>query len=96
MNIGIIGCGNVSSTYFNSHKIFNNYKIISCADKNFDIAKKSAEEFGILAQSVEDILLNPDIELILNLTIPNAHKEIIIKTLKSGKHSFSEKPLAKF
>ena len=43
MNVGIIGCGNISPTYFNSHKIFNNFKVTTCADINHDIAKKSAE-----------------------------------------------------
>ena len=94
MNIGIIGCGNISSTYFNSHKLYNNFKVTACADINHDIAKKSAEDFGVIAQTVDEILLNPDIDIILNLTIPSAHKEISIKTLEAGKHSFSEKPLA--
>ena len=94
MNIGIIGCGNISSVYFNAHQLYNNFKVIACADIDESAAKKSASEFGVAFQSVDELLSNPDIEIILNLTIPSAHKEIIIKTLNSGKHSFSEKPLA--
>jgi predicted dehydrogenase len=94
MKVGIIGCGNISETYFNCQKIFNNFEIIACADINREIANKSAEKFNIKAQSVDDILLNKDIDLIINLTIPSAHKEIIINSLKAGKHCFSEKPLA--
>ena len=94
MNVGIIGCGNISSTYFNSHKLFNNFKVTACADINHGIAKKSAEEFNVTSQSVDEILVNPNIDIIVNLTIPSAHKEIIMKTLEAGKHSFSEKPLA--
>ncbi len=94
MKVGIIGCGNISETYFNSQKIFNNFKIISCADISTDIANTSAEKFNIQAQSVDDILSNQEIDLIINLTIPAAHKEIIIKSLNAGKHCFSEKPLA--
>jgi len=94
MNVGIIGCGNIAPTYFNSHKIFNNFKVTACADINHDIAKKSAEEFKVTSHSVDEILLNPNIDIIVNLTIPSAHKEIIMKTLEAGKHSFSEKPLA--
>ena len=94
MNIGIIGCGDISKTYFNSHKLFNNFKIISCADINQETALNSAKEFNIIAESVDEILHNDKIELIINLTIPSAHKEIICKTLEAGKHSFSEKPLA--
>ncbi len=94
MNVGIIGCGNISSTYFNSHKVFNNFKVIACADIINEFATKSAEEHNVKAQSVEEILLNNDIELIINLTIPSAHKEIITKSVEAGKHCYSEKPLA--
>ena len=94
MKVGIIGCGNISETYFNSQKIFNNFEITACADINTEYASKSAEHFNVKAQSVDDILSNKDIDLIINLTIPSAHKEIIINSLKAGKHCFSEKPLA--
>ena len=50
MNVGIIGCGNISPTYFNSHKLYNNFKVIACADINHDIAKKKAEEFNVTLQ----------------------------------------------
>ena len=94
MQIGIIGCGNISPTYFNSHKLYNNFKVMACADINHEVAINSASEYGVIPQKIDEIFSNPDIDLILNLTVPSAHKEIIIKTLESGKHSFSEKPLA--
>ena len=94
MKVGIIGCGNISETYFNCQKIFNNFEIIACADVNNEFAIKSAEQFNVKALSVDDILSNKEIGLIVNLTIPSAHKEIIVKSLNAGKHCFSEKPLA--
>ena len=94
MKVGVIGCGNISSIYFDSVKIYNNFEIIACADIKNEIAQKSADKYNLKAQSVDEIFLNPDIDIILNLTIPTAHKDIITRTLESGKHSFSEKPLA--
>ena len=94
MNIGIIGCGNISPVYFNAHKLYNNFKVTACADIDETVAKKSASEFDVSFQTIDEILTNPTIDIILNLTIPSAHKEIIIKTLNAGKHSYSEKPLA--
>ena len=82
MNIGIIGCGNISPVYFNAHKLYNNFKVTACADIDENVAKKSAIDFNVSFQTVDDILSNSDIDIILNLTIPSAHKEIIIKTLK--------------
>ena len=94
MRVGIIGCGNISETYFNCQNIYNNFSVVACADIDIEVAKKSAEKFNVKAQSVNDILSNQEVDLIINLTIPSAHKEIIIKSLNAGKHCFSEKPLA--
>ncbi len=94
MNIGIIGCGNISDTYFNSQSIFNNIKITACADKIQELSEKKASQYNIQSFTVDDLFKNKDIDLVLNLTIPSAHKEIIIKSLENGKHCFSEKPLA--
>ena len=94
MNIGIIGCGNISNTYFNSQKIFNNLNIIACADLKKEVADAKAEEYNVKSYDVDQLFSNNDINIILNLTIPNAHKEITIKSLENGKHCFSEKPLA--
>jgi predicted dehydrogenase len=94
MRVGIIGCGNISETYFECQKLFNNFNVVACADINIEAAKKSAEKYNVKAYSVDDILSNEEIDLIINLTIPSSHKEIIIKSLNAGKHCFSEKPLA--
>ena len=94
MRVGIIGCGNISETYFECQNLFNNFNVVGCADINIEAAKNSAENYNVKAFSVDDILANDDIDIIINLTIPSAHKEIIIKSLNAGKHCFSEKPLA--
>ena len=82
MNVGIIGCGNISETYFECKNLFNNFNIIACADINIEAAKISAEKYNVKVFSVDDILANEDIDLIINLTIPAAHKEIIIKSFQ--------------
>ena len=94
MKIGIIGCGNISDTYFNSQQIFNNINIVGCSDILKELADSKAEKYKIKSYSVEGLLKNKDIDIILNLTIPNVHKDITIKSLENGKHCFSEKPLA--
>jgi len=94
MNIGLIGCGNISDTYFESQNIFNNLKIVACADIVHELAEKKANQYNTKSLSVENLLNNKDIDIVLNLTIPSAHKEIILKSMENGKHCFSEKPLA--
>ncbi len=94
MRVGIIGCGNISETYFECQNLFNNFKIVACSDINFEAAKTSASKYSVKALSLDDILSSKDVDLIINLTIPSAHKEIICKSLNAEKHCFSEKPLA--
>ena len=94
MRIGLIGCGNISDTYLKSQKIYNNIDIVACADIISEVSDKKAKEYKIKSLSVDDLLRSKEVEIILNLTVPSAHKEIIIKSLQNGKHCFSEKPLA--
>ncbi len=92
--IGLIGCGHIAETYFRAHKYFNNFKIIKCADINIKAAEKCAKKYKIDFASVNEILNDKKIEIILNLTIPTAHYSVAKKSLLSGKHVYSEKPLA--
>ena len=92
--VGLIGCGHIAETYFRAEKYFNNIKIIKCADINLKAAEKCSKEYGIKFLSVNEILKDQEVEIILNLTIPKAHYEISKKALLNGKHVYSEKPLA--
>ena len=93
-NIGLIGCGNIAETYFRSQDYFNNIKFIACADKFPEAAIKCAEQYKIKSLSVDEILKDKDIDIILNLTIPQAHFEVSKLALQSGKHVYSEKPMS--
>ncbi len=93
-NIGLIGCGNIAETYFRSQDYFNNIKFIACADKFPEAAIKCAEQYKIKSLSVDEILKDKDIDIILNLTIPQAHFEVSKLALESGKHVYSEKPMS--
>ena len=92
--VGLIGCGHISETYFRAEKYFNNIKIVKCADIKHDNALKCAKIFKIKAVTVNEILKDKEVEIILNLTIPKAHYQIAKLALMNGKHVYSEKPLA--
>jgi len=94
LKVGLIGCGHIAETYFRSQKYFNNIEIISCADINAEASKKCAQEYNIEAKEVDDLLADKEINIVLNLTTPQAHYETIKKTLLAGKHSYCEKPLS--
>jgi hypothetical protein len=93
--IGVIGTGSISDVYLSSPQKFSNYEIAGVADLNIERAQEQAVKHQIpFAGSVSELLEKEDIELIVNLTIPAAHKEVSIKSLQAGKHVYSEKPLA--
>jgi len=93
--IGIIGCGNISAVYAQAGKRFRNIEVAACADIDLSRAKARAAEFNIpRACSVKELLATPEIEIVINLTIPQAHAEVAQSILESGKHAYGEKPLA--
>ena len=92
--VGLIGCGHISETYFRAQEYFNNIRIVKCADINMEAAKRCAIHYNIEAVTVEELLKDKEIEIILNLTIPGAHYEVSKMALENGKHSYAEKPMA--
>lgn len=92
--IGIIGCGNISGIYLKSDKTFNNLEIVACADLDIARAQAKAAEYNIKAYTVEQLLADPEIEIVVNLTIPAAHADVSTQVLKAGKNAYHEKPFA--
>ncbi len=94
LNVGIIGTGNIAPAYIRGCKPFEVINVLACADILVDRARDFAAEHGLTAHSVEDLLANDDIDIVLNLTIPAAHAEVSLQIIQAGKHAYSEKPLA--
>ncbi|HEX8048066.1 Gfo/Idh/MocA family protein [Rhizobium sp.] len=93
LGVGILGCGNISTTYFKLSPLFKGLKVLACADINMDAARLRAEEYQVKAQTVDELLANDELDVIVNLTIPDAHFPISKRILEAGKHVYSEKPL---
>lgn len=93
LGVGIIGCGNISSAYLKLAPMFKDIEVRGVADINLDAAKAQGEKFDVAAHSVEDLLAQENIDIVVNLTIPNAHFEVTKRILLAGKHAYSEKPL---
>lgn len=93
LGVGIIGCGNISTSYLRLAPIFKGIEMRAVADLNMDAAKARAEEFGVRAETVEGLLAADDIDIIVNLTIPDAHYPVTKSIIEAGKHAYSEKPL---
>lgn len=94
LRIGVVGCGNISMAYLRNAPLFRGVKITACADIFPEAAARRAAEFGLRAMDVDGLMAAPDVDLVLNLTVPAAHFDVSMQALSAGKHVFTEKPLA--
>src|SRR4030088_3550685 len=93
LGVGIVGCGVISTIYMQNLTAFHGVKLFACADLLGDVARAKADKFGIKALSIEALMRDPEVDIVVNLTTPNAHFEVSHAALTAGKHVFSEKPL---
>ena len=95
VKVGLIGCGDISGVYFRNGAQFNSIDIVACADILPERAVASAEQYSIpQVCPADELLANPEIELVLNLTTPEGHAPAGIAALDAGKSVYTEKPLA--
>jgi predicted dehydrogenase len=94
MRIGVVGCGNISDIYLQNGPRFRDIVFTACADLSADAANRQAERYAIRAPSVEELLKSDDVDIVLNLTIPEVHAAVSLQAIEAGKHVYSEKPLA--
>jgi predicted dehydrogenase len=94
--IGIIGCGHISGIYFqNLTQTFVNTEVYACADVVAERAKEAADKYGICkVLTTEELLQDPAVEIVVNLTIPKVHFDVCKSALLAGKHVYVEKPLS--
>jgi len=94
--VGMIGCGAISNAYFHGLKPFSKLaQITACADLDIERARKKASEHGVgKAYSVKELLEDPEVDAVLNLTIPGAHAAVNLQALKAAKHAYCEKPFS--
>lgn len=92
LGVGIVGCGNISETYLRLAPLFRGIEMRACADIDMSAARARAAQFGVRASSVEALMNDEEIDIVVNLTIPAAHYDVSRMILESGKHVYSEKP----
>ena len=93
--VGIVGCGNISDIYLKNLTTAPTVSVVACADLVVERAQKQAEAYGVpRACTVEELLADAAVELVVNLTIPSAHAEVALRAVEAGKSVYNEKPLA--
>lgn len=94
VGVGLIGAGNISDQYLRSLTAFPDVRMLAIGDLLEDRARDQAAKYGVpRAGGVDAVLGDPDIEIVVNLTIPAVHVEVSEAILAAGKHVWTEKPI---
>lgn len=94
VKIGLVGCGKISDAYFTGVRRYTILDLVACADLDLARAESKATQHGVQALTVEALLADPAIEIVVNLTVPQAHAALNERILRAGKHVYTEKPFA--
>ncbi len=94
MRVGVIGCGVISRAYAENATAFDSYEIVACADLDVAQARALGKAAGLAVVSVDQLIGDPSIDIVLNLTPPLVHAAVTRQALAAGKHVYTEKPLA--
>lgn len=94
VGVGVIGAGVISDTYLENLQSFPDVDVVIVGDLLVDRAEAQARKHGVAAWgTVDDVLANPDVHVVVNLTIPAAHIEVSMRAIAAGKHVWTEKPI---
>lgn len=92
--VGIVGCGDISDAYLSSDGRFESYRIGACSSLDRAQAEEKAAKHGIDALAVDELLADPGIDIVVNLTPPDAHADVTLRAIEAGNHVYTEKPIA--
>jgi predicted dehydrogenase len=94
VRVGVLGSGNISTQYLDTLSAAPEVDLIAIGGRNTDSVAGQAAAYSMRALGTSELLKDKSIELIVNLTPPQAHVATSLQVLRSGKHLWSEKPLA--
>lgn len=95
MKVGVVGCGAISDIYLTNAAKFKGYDVVSVCDLVEERAQEKAKQYGIQkVYSYDEMCADPEVDIIMNLTVHAAHYPLSMQALRAGKHIYNEKPLA--
>ncbi len=95
VGVGFIGTGMISNTYLENLNRFPDVDVVVLGDLSPELARSRAEQHGVREWgTADDVLAHPDVELVVNLTIPAVHAQVAAQAIAAGKHVWSEKPIS--
>ncbi len=90
--VGVVGCGIIAKAYVEGSAAFDSFEVVSCADLVAESGQAFGEIHALQVSTVDELIADPSIDVVLNLTPPAAHAAVIRAALDAGKHVYTEKP----
>src|SRR4051812_9736935 len=94
LGVGLVGCGKISGIYLDNAPRLDGVRFVACTDVDAERARQTARDRGLDACTMEELLAHPDVQVILCLTPPDYHAQVLHQAIAAGKHAYTEKPLA--
>jgi len=95
LRVVIVGCGNIAGPYARTIKPYPQLELMGATDIDLARAQALVDQYGgRVYATLDEVLADPNVDLVINLTIHHAHPAVITQCLNAGKHVHSEKPLA--
>jgi predicted dehydrogenase len=94
LRVGVVGCGKIVDAYLTAEALYPPIRFVACADRVRERSEAVAGRYGLRALDVEELLADPEVDIVCNLTTPQAHAEVSLAALRAGHHVYQEKPLA--
>ncbi|EFL06972.1 NADH-dependent dehydrogenase, partial [Streptomyces sp. AA4] len=94
VGVGVVGAGFISAAYLENLTSFPDLRVVGVADLDVERARAGADRYGVAwAGSVAELLALPEVEIVVNLTVPSVHVEVSLAAVEAGKHVWTEKPI---
>ena len=94
VKVGVIGCGVISRQYVKNAEAFDSFELVACADLDPAQSIALAKTSGLATATVDELIEDPSIDVVLNLTPAPVHAAVIAQAMAAGKHVYTEKPVA--
>src|SRR3954465_9540040 len=92
LGVGLVGCGKISGIYLDNAPRLDGVRFVACTDVDSERALQVASERGIRALSAEELMADPEVQVVLCLTPPDFHADVMLQAIAAGKHVYTEKP----
>ena len=95
LGLGFVGTGNIAGRYATDALTHPEIRLVAATDLDASRASAFGAEHGCrIHATLDDLLADDEVDIVVNLTVHQAHYDVTKRALAAGRHVYSEKPMA--